>query len=482
MKKTFLFLLFFATLFPGYASADFRIHGLYDLSFIYADQSFSHSDTTDRFIAIDRFRLQLECIHSEDLQGIVLFEIGDIHFGKDATGGALGADRSIVELKNAYVDWTVPNTKLRLRMGIQPISMPGTIQTASQISIPGVLFQSSTILEADMAAISASLPLNETSSLTGFWARAFNDNTENNYNDNTDFFCLINENKFDGHTITPWAMYGLIGQNSLSGKSTTAETVMAEYGLLPNWASLGSFTGSLKGSADMGNAYWGGLAYAGYFDNLGVYFDFTAGHVDLGEFSTANGNLDLKRTGWFAGAMLEYKFDFATPGIVGWYASGDDGDISNGSEMLPYISPWWRGTPYAFGRNHNTYDGRIGYSPAGTWALGIYVKDLPSWGFFEETALRAVYFGGTNSPEMPEAATRYGLPLTPAGLGLRYMTTEDRALELSVENQYHIYDNLLMYSAISYIHMELSDDVWGARADDHKQDAFEIGVNFRYYF
>ena len=62
------------------------------------------------------------------------------------------------------------------------------------------------------------------------------------------------------------------------------------------------------------------------------------------------------------------------------------------------------------------------------------------------------------------------------------MTTEDRALELSVENQYHIYDNLLMYSAISYIHMELSDDVWGARVDEHKQDAFEIGINFRYYF
>lgn len=462
--------------------AQINMRGLFDLGFIYGDSTFSQQSTMDKFFAIERIRLQLECIQSPDLYGVMRFEIGQIDFGKDSTGGALGADRSIVEVTHAYVDWKVPNSDLRLRMGLQPIMLPGRVQTSSPVLIPGASDNSPAVLEVDAAGVSASLPLNEISTLTGFWMRAFNDNTESNYNDHADFFALINANNLGDHKITPWIMYGMIGQNSLNGKSTTAETALAEYGLLPYWASLGAMSGLVKGSSDLGNAYWAGLSYEGIFDRLHICFDANAGYVDFGSFQTGNGSLDLKRSGWYAGLMADYKFDLATPGIVGWYASGDDGDINNGSEMMPYVAPYWRGTPYSYGRNHFTYDGRVGYSPAGTWGLGLYVKDLPLGELFEYTILRAVYLSGTNSPEMPDAAAFHGLPLTPAGIGLRYLTTEDRAVELSLENQFHIYPNLLLYTGLSYIHMELSDDVWGQRTDDHKKDGFEVGFNFRYYF
>lgn len=30
--------------------------------------------------------------------------------------------------------------------------------------------------------------------------------------------------------------------------------------------------------------------------------------------------------------------DWGTPGIFGWYASGDDGNVKNGSERMPSIA------------------------------------------------------------------------------------------------------------------------------------------------
>ena len=73
--------------------------------------------------ARQRVRLELEAVASESLSGTVYFEIGDSVWGASNSlyggGGALGADGSIVELKRAYIDWMVPNTDLKLRLGIQ---------------------------------------------------------------------------------------------------------------------------------------------------------------------------------------------------------------------------------------------------------------------------------------------------------------------------------------------------------------------------
>ena len=117
--------------------AQINMRGLFDLGFIYGDSTFSQQSTMDKFFAIERIRLQLECIQSPDLYGVMRFEIGQIDFGKDSTGGALGADRSIVEVTHAYVDWKVPNSDLRLRMGLQPIMLPGRVQTSRPRVDPG---------------------------------------------------------------------------------------------------------------------------------------------------------------------------------------------------------------------------------------------------------------------------------------------------------------------------------------------------------
>lgn len=120
----------------GAHAIDFKAQGMWLMGVGAGDGSFvSHTrqagatsnkarDTDDALSAMQLVRLQLDAVASESLSGTVYFEIGDTMWGQASSGGALGADKTIVELRNAYIDWTVPNTDLKFRMGIQGLSMP----------------------------------------------------------------------------------------------------------------------------------------------------------------------------------------------------------------------------------------------------------------------------------------------------------------------------------------------------------------------
>ena len=159
----------------GAHAIDFKAQGMWLMGVGAGDGSFvSHTrqagatsnkarDTDDALSAMQLVRLQLDAMASESLSGTVYFEIGDTMWGQASSGGALGADKTIVELRNAYIDWTVPNTDLKLRMGIQGLSMP---------NVAG----GSAVLFDDAAAVVANYQFNENVGLTAFWARLFNDN------------------------------------------------------------------------------------------------------------------------------------------------------------------------------------------------------------------------------------------------------------------------------------------------------------------
>ena len=108
-------------------------------------------------------RLQLDAVASESLSGTVFFEIGDQMWGNAESGGALGADGKVVKVKNAYIDWMVPNTDLKLRMGLQAVAMP---------NVAG----GSAIMDGDAAALVASYQFNDNVGLTALWMRPLNDN------------------------------------------------------------------------------------------------------------------------------------------------------------------------------------------------------------------------------------------------------------------------------------------------------------------
>ena len=206
-------------------AVDFQIKGRWQFAFDYInggnfmgkDRAGNHTigqqwaamrQQRDAFEAIQRMHVQLHAIASENLSGTVFFEIGEQRWGMDSQGGALGADGTVVKVKQSYIDWKVPHTPLKLRMGLQGVKLPG-------YAIDSPVFQD------DVAGITASWKFNPHVSVTGVWMRPYNDNwTGNNkrpanYMDNFDLFVLSLPVTFEGLKITPWGMAGGMGPNSV---------------------------------------------------------------------------------------------------------------------------------------------------------------------------------------------------------------------------------------------------------------------------
>ena len=330
----------------GANAIDFKAKGQWIMSFDYGQHANFRSNqdgkpgsgykNEDEFEARQRVRLQLDAVASEALSGTVFFEIGDQVWGQNDTGGALGADNnSVVELKRAYIDWMVPNTDLKVRMGIQGLALPAFTTNASQI------------LDDDVAAVSLNYQFNENVGLTAFWARPYNDNNGydwngkdagyQNYMDNMDMFAVLLPLTFDGVKVTPWVMYAALGPGMFDHEKMhdpDGDYPYGSYGSAWTRASRGltsGFTGFDKLDS-YGNAFWAGITgEVTYWDPFRIAWDVNYGSVSYEDEK-------MNREGWLASLLLEYKLDWGTPGLYGWYGSGDDNNPKNGSERMPVVS------------------------------------------------------------------------------------------------------------------------------------------------
>ena len=478
----------------GASAIDFKAKGQWLMGFSAGDGSLvSHkkddkasnhnkaADTDDIFSASQRVRLQLDAVASEALSGTVFFEIGDQVWGNAKSGGALGADGKVVELKNAYIDWVVPDTGLKFRMGIQGIQLP---------NVAG----GSPVLDDDVAGVVASYQFNENVGLTALWARPFNDNYDradrNSYQDNMDLFALMLPLTFDGVKVTPWAMYGMKGANSHTPLHMRPHNAPASKDADGHDTWLDSTTGKAYGSM-----FWAGLPISlTLWDPLNVELDINYGYVEaMGRYPAARADNTFyrmgstKREGWLVKALVEYKMDWGTPGIFGWYASGDDGNVKNGSERMPVISgcgnfmSFMGDGNYGWSSDGSLYDRNLTY--AGTWGIGLRVHDMS---FVEDLkhSFRVAYWGGTNSPKMAKYfADADGWNM--GGQDGPYLTTNDGLLEFNLVNSYQIYENLEANLELGYIVNMMDDDTWkrSYRSDSYKkQDAWKAQLIFAYSF
>ena len=486
----------------GAKAIDFKASGEWLVGFGLGDGSLikdvdnkkHHHD--DTFNAGQRVRLQLDAVASESLSGTVFFEIGDQMWGNAESGGALGADGKEVKVKNAYIDWMVPNTDLKLRMGLQAVALP---------NVAG----GSAIMDGDAAAVVASYQFNDNVGLTALWMRPLNDNYagrvygdredyQKNYLDNMDLFALMLPLKFDGVELTPWAMYGMQGKNTRfnEGEVETADGALSVT--LPGYLPGMNFgPGGLgKTSKAYGSMFWAGLPVAiTAFDPLNIEFDINYGYVEaMGRYDVLKRGTDWvrgnsKREGWLVKALVEYKMDWGTPGIFGWYASGDDGNVKNGSERLPSIAGAGNFTSFmgdgnlAWGTGYNFYDNNLTY--AGTWGVGLQIADVS---FVEDLkhTFRVAYWGGTNSPSMVKyMGSGVAWNDTTATQDGPYLTTNDGLLEFNLVNSYQIYENLEANLELGYIVNMMDDDTWkrSYRSDSYKkQDAWKAQLIFAYSF
>ena len=483
----------------GAGAIDFKAKGQWIMSFDYGMHgNFSESKAKnnsgfkneDEFEARQRVRLQLDAVASEALSGTVFFEIGDQVWGDSDNGGALGSDGKVVELKRAYIDWMVPQTDLKVRMGIQGLALPAFTTNASQI------------FDDDVAAVSLNYQFNENVGLTAFWARPYNDNAgykssdagstkRDNYMDNMDMFAVLLPLTFDGVKVTPWVMYAAMGPGMF-------DNFAKELGNAWGRASAGMQSG-FKGTDwndSYGNAFWAGVTgEVTYWDPFRIAWDVNYG-------SASYEDQKMNREGWLASLLLEYKLDWGTPGLYGWYGSGDDSNPRNGSERMPVVSANGNNGFSNFAFNGNPYiarEGVLGTNMTGTWGIGARLKDVS---FLEDLkhTLRVNFMGGTNAPKMAKYIRDYGNPYAKHGVSdvaryataydPMYLTTDDTALEIGLTNTYKMYDNFTVMLDASYVALWLEDSrsVWGknpgrgALGGDGVYDAWNVNLSFVYSF
>lgn len=488
----------------GASAIDFKARGQWLMGFGLKDTRLTHETrdgdvkskpTNETFFADQRVRLWLDAVASESLSGTVGFEIGTAAWGKYKAGAALGADQTVVKVKAAYIDWATPELPLKVRMGIQPVTMP---------NVAG----GSAILDTDVAAITANYQITENLGLTAMWMRPLNDNYDDpdrplhaNYLDNIDLFALSLPLHFDGVEVTPWAMLGMKGANAMKGINSwngnkdgfdTADGNL-NYTLYPYPGISGrdEMGGTSKG---YGSLFWAGLPIqVSMFDPLNIELDVNYGYAEpMGRYWAYNRFADIskrsstKREGWLIKALVEYKMEWGVPGIFGWYASGDDGNVKNGSERMPSVVPMGNFTSFMgdgnFGWPYNDY----ALSYAGTWGIGLQVRDVS---FIEELShtFRVAYWGGTNSPSMVKYMDAsyswndgWGSNASP------YLTTEDGLLEFNLLTTYQMYENFNVNLELAYVANYMDNDTWkkaGSRDTSfQRQDAWKAGLIFEYQF
>ena len=495
------------------AAIDFNAKGQWIMGFGGVDSTFvtkkdgKRTNGDDKFAAMQRLRLQMDAVASESLSGTVYFEIGDTTWGNGNSGGALGADGKIIELKRAYIDWVVPDTALSVRMGIQGVTLPNVAGGSS-------------ILDDDVAGITVSYKFNDNVSLTALWARPYNDNYAGtahneagtawhkygaaNFLDNVDLFSLMLPVQMDGWKITPWAMLGFGGKNYYKGGKNGGNLY---DGTMPTFYTTNSDSKYTQypnlGSNAYGTMVFAGLPFAiTMFDPFNIEVDLNYGYSEgFGRYDILNRQNaywwgdkawrrgDTKREGWLAKALVEYKMDWGTPGIFGWYASGDDGNVKNGSERMPSIEPMGNFTSFMG-------DGNLGWilcdyntSYAGTWGLGLQIRDVS---FLEDLkhTFRVAYWGGTNSPSMVKyMSSAYAWESGAGGIDGPYLTTNDGLLEFNLVNTYQIYENLQLNLELGYVVNMIDRDTWrhtGYTApytnQYSKQDMWKAQLVFAYSF
>jgi hypothetical protein len=462
-------------------AVDVKVKGTWDFTFGWTGNfsganavgNFQDDTGKDDFSARNRFRTQANFIVSEQLQGVLFFEIGTIRWGDQGAGGALDTDGTNVKTKHAYVDWAIPSTEVTVRMGLQPLVMPNATKRGNPV------------LNSDVAAAVVNIPFNDQVGLTLVWARPWDvndiDGVDRNIADEMDILSAILSLKFDGVSFTPWLAYSSIGGGSNFFSYTMDYSTVD--GRVLNSGDINFDNG------DTMDVWWAGFALeVNAFDPLTFGIDFVYGHageIDMAIPSLGITDGEFETSGWYVAATVDYKLDWGSVGAFGWYATGDDYDDVDDGEFghLPAIGfdsgfgfgSFGYGTAAAPTTVHGSY-GAMGQTSLGTWGLGIQAAD---WSFVDKLShtLRFVYYRGTNDADI---VRELGGPLATFSAQNVYLTDEDQAFEVDFLTKYQIYENLTAFVDLAWVKLDMDEDVWG---DDYKdEDAWKASLILRYAF
>ncbi len=415
----------------------------------------------EKFSVKQRMRVNLDLIVSEQLSATLQLQVGTGKWGVE--NGILTADGFAmnntpnVAARHAYLDWLVPSTDVKVRMGLQSWYTPSYVF-------------GSIMLDDTATGVNISSPLGENASGNLYWIRATAPNAFGNLFGNSissDFIGADITYSGNGFAITPWAMVGMVGADAKDQFAYNVGSMLAPI-------TAGFYrdaNGNMVAGKNLSNgtAWWIGVgAELTRFDPF--YMAFDAYYSSMSDKSKYN-----RRAGWYLAGMASYKTQYGTPSLKAWYSSGDKKNPNSGSNRALILSPWFNATTSFFGGEYSLGDYTAHTSHEGTWGVSLRWDNLS---FVDKLyhSLAVTYFRGTNAQRNVRYAQEvYGGYLNPT----EYMTTADSAVEVDFTTTYNIYKNLAAQLELGYVFQNFNSRL---RAGQKYVNGWNIAVNFKYTF
>ena len=437
MKKLYALLIAAGMVVAAAAPAsavDVKVDGQYQFTFDTTSTGFNGQNTE---LAKQRLRLGLSMVASENLSAYVQFQmLNGEQFG--AAEGTHGTNDTTV--RQMYMDWTIPGTAAKVRMGRQLMGLP-----ADAFSCNGVMDAG----WGSRDGIVVTTPVTDWLSLSALWVRAgyaaADDKTHDlDRNASNDVYAAVADMNFDGVNV---AVYGAF--------ATLDDTFDATD---PTERKAG-FVGSDGLPLTAGKAYWiGATSTLSFFDPFTLKLSAAFGSYEADDAGVE----DTK--GWNVQAKASYAMAWGTPVLGAWYFSGDDAadDLGTMPSVGGYFTPTRTLHDAAFGLG----GGQCWYLPSGNWGVQAGIEGVSFLKGLTHDFLVS-YLQGTNDKSL-------------ANGNASYMTTEDSALSFDFINTYQIYKNLVACLELSYIISDYDEEY--RTADTFQEDDWRVALNFQYKF
>ena len=419
--------------FAGSASAgEFKPVLQFAEEFSYGDAG--SNDDLENFNAVTRIRFGFDYVASEDLSATILFQYGGYHWGTDEPNDDGEAK---LKMRLAYIDWTLPNTDVKVRMGRQAVVAPSYAF-------------GSPVLDSRADAISINGNVNENISLGLAWMRA--DRNTRDYADygfdTTDALMLNAEFAYDGFKVAPWAVY--------AHKQHDAESGIAQFA-------------NIDGKqADADLYIIGASAELNMFDPFVFAVDALYNNIKYHNMAPlAEDSYDA----FYVAAKASYKLSNGVASLGGWYSTGNDWE--NNDNGFVVLDGGFSASSVLFDGNivgSDPYTNVLGSdSPFGTWGV---IAEYAGFSFLENLShtARVLYIEGTNE-NAPGKLLAHDIA---DGL-----TEDDSAVEIDFDTTYQIYKNLSATLQLGYVFFDQSNL---APLAEEQDDIFRSALTFVYKF
>lgn len=428
--------------------------------------------TEDTFMIWERFRLRADFVANETLKFRLGLRVEDI-WGRGTFTAA--NPTPAVDVYLAYLQFKWPSTDIEITAGLQQIDLPQST----------IFFNSPVWGGERITGLTVNIPVTDKSFrvLLNYLRlvdinRTY-DPTTTQVGDEFDAYVLSLPVTLDDFKVNPWGMAAVVGQKAALWSSYMGPGQLGAYMGAPG--ALVSPTGWKNNQ----NAYyWFGSSFElKSLSPVNLYADITYGA------GAQNDSKKNRRAGWMVDFGAEYTgWDLLTPQVFGWYSSGEDDSIRNGSERLPLIKPnWGAGNSWLFDTDLSfPKDGCTGngMSPAGNWGVGASLQNLS---FVERLThrLTATYVRGTNSSRAIRALNTL-VGSNPYFTMGRELTTNEYVLGVNFDHKYQINSNLNFEIESGWAHGQFQESVWGRRltrkAEANGNNEWKVAFGFMYSY